>query len=100
MQELMAQMNAQLAELPQWVQYWIDWMSVIFILPVLFVWKNNAARYVLATFVVTLSLAMFVFYLTRDVHLLGITHVIFWTPLFYGLYRYELKDRGLNFRPI
>jgi hypothetical protein len=91
MSDLINQLNDQMAVLPQWIQYWMDWMMLIFLLSVLFVWKFKAARYVLITFVFTIPVGLLVFYLTQNAHLLGITHLILWAPLLFGLIKFEIK---------
>jgi hypothetical protein len=100
MNELMIQLNEQMAVLPQWVQYWMNWMMLIFLVSVVFVWKFKASRYVLLTFAFTMPVGMLVFYLTHHAHLLGITHIILWGPLLFGLIKYEVKREEFQFRSI
>lgn len=97
MNEILNQLNEQMAVLPQWVQYWINWMMLIFLLSVAFVWKHQAARYVLATFILTMPVGLLVFYLTNNAHLLGIAHLILWAPLLYALIKYEIKRTNFSF---
>ncbi len=97
MSELMNEMNAQMEVLPPLVQYWMNWMMLVFVLSIVFVWNRKPARYVLLSFVLTMPVAMLVFYLTATVHLLGIAHLLVWGPLFYYLYSVEIKPQGLAF---
>ncbi|MFT6991400.1 MAG: hypothetical protein ACJASL_003387 [Paraglaciecola sp.] len=100
MAEMMNQLNEQMAVLPQWVQYWMNWMLFIFIVSVVFVWKFKAARYVLITFILTMPVGMMVFYFTQNAHLLGIAHLILWAPLLFGLVKYEVKHDDFSFTSI
>jgi hypothetical protein len=100
MLEMMNQLNQQMAVLPQWVQYWMNWMMFIFLVSVVFVWKFKTSRYVLAAFILTFPVAMLVFYVTQNAHFLGIAHLILWAPLLSGLIKYEIKQENFNFASI
>jgi hypothetical protein len=100
MSEMLNQLNEQMSVLPQWVQYWMNWMMFIFVLSIVFVWKFKAARYVLLTFVLTMPVGMLIFYLTNNAHLLGITHLILWAPLLIGLMKFEIKREDFQFLSI
>ncbi|ARN75324.1 hypothetical protein [Oceanicoccus sagamiensis] len=97
MSELINEMNAQMAVLPAPVQYWMNWMMLVFVFSIVFVWKHKAARYVLLSLVLTMPVAQAVFYLSGTVHLLGIAHLLIWGPLFYYLYYVEIKPTGIAF---
>ena len=75
-------------------------MLFIFLVSVVFVWKFKAARYVLATFILTMPVGMLVFYFTQNAHLLGIAHLILWAPLLFGLVKYEIKQADFSFASI
>ncbi len=100
MQELMSTMNAQMEVLPPLVQQWMNWMMLVFVLSLLFVWKRKPPRYVFLSFVLTMPVGMLVFYITGTVHLLGIAHLVVWGPLFYYLYKVEIKPQGLAINSI
>jgi hypothetical protein len=100
MSEMMNQLNAQMAVLPQWVQYWMNWMIFIFLVSVVFVWKFKAARYVFASLILTMPVGMWVFYVTQNAHLLGIAHLIIWAPLLFALVKYEIKQDDFRFASI
>ncbi len=78
------------------VQLWMNWMGLIFIASVLFVWKHTGAR--LALFVILLSMpsALIIYNMTGTVHLLGIGHLILWGPLLYWLVTRDI--RGPDFK--
>jgi len=73
------------------VQIWINWMMIIFFTAIIFVWKFKAARIVLASFILTLPIAMLIFNLAHSAHLIGIAHIIVWGPLAFYLVKIELK---------
>lgn len=100
MNELMEQLNQQMAVLPQWIHYWMRWMLFIFLTAVVFVGKHKASRYVLLTFVLTMPVGVLVFYITSHAHLLGIAHLILWTPLLFGLIKHEIKREDFSFKTI
>lgn len=92
MSELINQMNSQTAELPEWVQLWMNWMMVVFVAAILFVKNHVAARMALGTFLLTLAGAIGVFYLTRNIHLFSLVHLALWTPLLVYVYSKELRS--------
>lgn len=100
MNEMMNQVNEQMAVLPLWIHYWMNWMVFIFLLSVVFVWKFKAARYVLVALILTMPLGMLVFYFTNNAHLLGIAHLILWAPLLFGLIKYEIKRTDFTFTSV
>ena len=77
------------------VQMWMNWILIIFALSLVFVWKNPPARWVLAAFVGSTIGAIVTFEMTQNVWLLGISHLIFWTPL--AAYLWENVVKRTNF---
>lgn len=96
MSELMNQMNSQTAELPGWVQLWMNWMTVVFLAAILFVKNHVAARVAIVTFLLTFLGAIGVFYLTRNIHLFSLVHLALWTPLLIYVYRKELRPGNVR----
>lgn len=94
--ELMAQMQAQMAELRPAVQYWMNWMAFIFVVAIVFAWKRPAARWTLAALVASALLGPVVFALGGTVHLLGIVHFLLWLPLLVYLIREEIRKPGFE----
>jgi len=82
------------------VQIWMNWMILVFIVSIVFVWKYKAARIVLAAFILTLPIAMLIFNLSKSVHLIGIAHLIIWGPLAFYLIKYEIKSPPFNFKSV
>ena len=84
--------------LPTWVQVWMNWMMFIFVASIFFVWKHNGARWTLLSFLLSMPVGMLVFYLSNTVHLLGIVHLLLWTPLLVYLLLKEVKSERFNFQ--
>lgn len=93
----MNNVNTQMAELPSWVQIWMNWMMVVFLASILFVWKYKGARWVALSFILSMPLGMLVFYLSNTVHLLGIVHILLWTPILAYMILKEFKSDGFTF---
>lgn len=77
--------NEALAEQPQWVQYWVTFMSAVLVGSVIVFLFSKATRRD-ALIVVLLNIPNFVLmqWLYGElgyVRLLGLPHVLFWTPL-------------------
>ncbi|MEM7067713.1 MAG: hypothetical protein AAF478_02420 [Pseudomonadota bacterium] len=75
---------------PAWVGYWLNWLFFgAFILPaVLLVWKQTRVAAILTVLasVVAAAGVLWMFGQLGYVKLLGLPHIIFWTPLlFYHL---------------
>lgn len=69
------------------VQMWMNWMGLVFLASIIFVWKHKPARWVLATLFGTIIGGSIVWLLTKNVHLLGIVHLVIWLPL--GIYLWK-----------
>ena len=68
-------MNAQIAAIAAakpLVGMWMNWMMIILLLSVLFVWRRQGARVVLLAFIATMPVAMLIFTMTKNVNLIGI----------------------------
>ncbi|MEO1619541.1 MAG: hypothetical protein AAFU53_00755 [Cyanobacteria bacterium J06632_3] len=73
--------KAQILMLPRTTQNWMLWMNVVFLVGLLFVFSHESARWVLAAYVVCFPVAVPIYRYTRDVAMMGISHILFWTPL-------------------
>lgn len=88
MQELMAAWQADIAKQPQWVQVWLNVMMVV--LPgmaLVFSFVRVEARWVLAGFLAGAVAMLGLYSQMGYVRLLGLGHVIFWTPVLVYLLR-------------
>ena len=79
------------------VKVWMDWMLLIFAASLVFVWKYPAARWALGAFVLSALLGLAIFTLTREPHLIGISHVVLWGPL--SVYLYKQVVSRPQFKP-
>lgn len=93
MQEMMNAINAETTPI---VQMWMNWMMLIFLCSLLFVWKHVPARIVLAAFIIGAMVAYVVFQINNNPHLLGISHLLVWVPL--AVYLYFNVVRNETFR--
>jgi hypothetical protein len=94
MQDLMAAWQADVAKQPQWVQYWMDIMVVVlgvFAAPFSFV--RVEARWILAGFLAGAGTLMALYSQIGYSRLLGLAHVIFWTPVLIYLVRRRAQWR-------
>ena len=88
----MAEVNAQMANVPTWVHGWMNWMMAINLVSLVFIWKHVAARWVLGAFIIMMPLNFLIFHLTHNIHLLGIGHIIFWIPLLVYFFKTEFQE--------
>lgn len=73
------------------VKHWMNWMSLVFLASLIFVWKFKAARVTLIALIFTMIGAVIVWSLTKNVHLLGIVHLVVWLPLAVYLWKTTLS---------
>ncbi len=90
MEEMDAAINA--ASSPA-VKIWMNWMLVIFLSSIIFVWKHKTAWAVLVTLLLSLPLAIYIFELTQSVPLIGLAHIALWLPLAIFLIITEIKSK-------
>ena len=94
---MFADMQVQMAELSPAVQMWLNWMTLCWLSSLLFAWKHTAARWVLAVMLpLTIPLGLVVFALSGTVHLLGLAHLVLWTPLLVYLVKSEVRTDEFN----
>jgi hypothetical protein len=100
MSEIMNQVNGQMEMLPLAVQYWMNWMGLVFLFSIVFVWKKKAARYVLLAMLLPMLIGLLIFYWFETVHLMGVGHLLVWIPLFYYLLRCEIPKELFTFKSL
>ncbi len=71
----------QMGELPHWVQLWMRWLNIVFLLGLVFVANHAEARWSLVAYVVAFPVGFLAFYLVRDIRMTGLPHILLWTPL-------------------
>ncbi len=95
MEEMDAAINA--ATSPA-VKIWMNWMIVIFLASLCFVWKHKTAWVVVATLLLSLPIALYIFEQTQSVPLIGLAHIALWPFLAVFLYIKELKGKTEKFK--
>jgi hypothetical protein len=94
MQDLMNAWQADVAKQPQWVQYWMDIMVVVLgVFAVPFSFVRVEARWILAGFLAGAGTLMGLYSQIGYSRLLGLAHVIFWTPVLIYLIRRHAQWR-------
>lgn len=94
-----------LATQPQWIQWWVTWMGIVLLgtLVVLLFSKTTwrDAALIFATSVIMFFAMEWLYKQVGYVRLLGIVHVIVWTPLaIYFWQRLKNPDIGTPFRQV
>ena len=84
--------NAMMAGTSPEVQIWMNWMGLVFMASIIFIWKYKPARAVLAALIATMVGAIIVWVTLKNVHLLGIIHLIVWLPLAIYLWKTVLSN--------
>ena len=94
MQDLMTAWTAAIARQPQWVQIWLNVMMVTLPgLGIVFSFVRVEARWVVAGFVAGAATMLFIYSQTGYTRLLGLGHVLFWTPVLIYLLRRRAQWR-------
>lgn len=76
------------------VQLWMAWMSLIFLASIAFVWKYTPARVVLGAMLATIASVLYIWSLTKIIHLFGVAHILIWFPLAVYLWGAVLSQKG------
>ena len=90
MSDMQAEIDLLVAAKPM-LGWWLHWMIIIVFLSIVFVWKHKAARWTLLSMVGVFPTAMLIYKLTGNINLVGISHLIFWIPLWLYLWQNEVK---------
>jgi hypothetical protein len=85
-----------LLETPIWLQIWVGWLVVVNSSAVFFL-RHGAARWVLAAWIGNAIFMMALAEINGFNRLLGLSHVVFWTPLLVYLYRRRAIIKVDNF---
>lgn len=92
-------MMTEIMKEPMWLQLWVFWMMILNTLSIVFV-KHMGGRVTLACWIGNVILMSVLFDTFGYTRLLGISHVVFWTPLVIYLVRSwpSIKDQGIYTR--
>ncbi len=91
---LTAIFKAMQTETTSVVQVWMVWMGLIFLASVFFVRRYMAARFVFIAMLATGAAVLYIWSLTKNVHLFGVAHILIWFPLLGYLYGGVLSKNG------
>lgn len=80
-------MMTLIAQEPWWLSSWVYWLIVINSLSLIFAFTRNEAHWVLTAWLGNLLMMPMLFEAVGYVRLLGLTHIVFWTPLVIYLWR-------------
>lgn len=80
------------------VKIWMNWMMLIFLASLCFVWKHKTAWAIIATILLSLPLALYIFEQTQSVPTIGLAHIALWPFLAIFLYIKELKGKTENLK--
>lgn len=85
-----------MGELPNWVQLWMRWLNIVFLLGLIFVRSHIEARWALAIYAVSIPIGFLAFYFVRDIRVTGLPHIILWVPLLAYLIHAASNDPGFR----
>ncbi len=87
-----------IATQPEWIQYWVNAMGLVIVAAIVVLLCSARTRrdavLILAAMAATSACMMVLYGQVGYVRLLGIVHVLFWTPLVIYLW-YRLKDPAI-----
>ena len=87
MEEMETAINAATSDI---TKIWMDWMMIIFLSSLIFVYKHLSARFIFASLILSLPIAIWIFETTKSPHLIGIAHIVVWLPLSIYLVKTEI----------
>ena len=82
----------QISELPKWVQIWMRWLNIVFLLGLKFVGDHVEARWVIAAYLAAFPVGFLAFYCVRDIRITGLPHLLVWVPLLVYLILAAFRD--------
>ena len=94
--ELLEQAKEQILLLPDYVQVWMRWLNIVFLLSILFIKNHKVARWALIAYIACFPVGILIYYFTRDINLLGTPHILFWTPLLVYIIKKGLNNSQFN----
>jgi len=60
---------------------WMNWMGLVFLVSVFFMWRRMPARITFLAMLATVASVLYIWTLTKNVHLFGVAHLLIWFPL-------------------
>jgi hypothetical protein len=99
--DMFYEMNAQIAQFPQWLQWWLTWMQTLLILLPFFFIKRREAQVLITAQVLNFALGFYVYTAQGNMitKLFGLGHV-FWAVAFvYFVHRIFTSKAETDRRP-
>jgi hypothetical protein len=90
MEEMEAAINAATSDV---TKIWMDWMMIIFLSSLIFVYKHLSARFIFASLILSMPIAIWIFETTKSPHLIGVAHIVVWLPLSIYLVKTEIVGK-------
>jgi hypothetical protein len=87
MLDLFHNFQMDVAGMATWVRIWLVWLAFINSASIFFVFTRPETRWVLVAWIAAVAGVMSLYYLQGFTRLLGLGHIIAWTPLLWYLYR-------------
>ena len=87
MMELMKEFQQHIKDGPQWVEVWVNFMGLVFMLSIPFSFVRKEARWVLLTIVATMIGMMLAYKYFGYERILGAVHIVIWAPLLVYLFK-------------
>ncbi len=72
---------------------WMDWMMIIFLSSLIFVYRHLSARFIFASLILSMPIAIWIFEATKSPHLIGVAHILVWLPLSLYLVKTEIVGK-------
>lgn len=76
---------------PQWIYWWVNFMGFVFMLAIPFAFFRVEARWTVLVMLLTVPSMLWLYSQVGYVRLLGIVHVVWWTPLL--IYLWLRRDK-------
>ncbi len=90
MEEMEAAIDAATSDV---TKIWMDWMMIIFLSSLIFVYRRLSARFIFASLILSMPIAIWIFETTKSPHLIGIAHIVVWLPLAIYLVKAEVVEK-------
>jgi len=87
----------QRQDLPDWVNLWMNWMSIVFGVGLLFIFHKWGARLAIGMMLfLNVPASAFITDLTGNIDWISVVHLIFWTPVLYYLLTRDVFGPNAN----
>ena len=85
--DLMNEFQQHIKDGPNWVEYWVNFMGIVFMLSIPFSFVRKEARWVLLTIVATMLAMMLAYKYFGYERILGAVHIVVWAPVLIYLFK-------------